>query len=242
MADSDQLEHKYDVVIPYKVARNGSTEELRMALRSIDKNLLSVRDVYIVGDAPDWIQNVIHVQTPQGDTKRVNVGNSYRVAVAIEGLSDDFILMNDDMYIMKPTYKAPNWHGYNLRKFMEMYLSSYPRSYYTKMALRTNEYVPDELPHFELHTPKEFNKHKLADLMGPVPTRSVLLRTLYSNMYNLSDATFHEDVKIYRTQGSKDWHKQERFSEFASSDDNTYETVFHRILMEKFPEKSKYEK
>lgn len=237
----DQRVAKYDVVIPYKM--KGNSDELRMALRTIDSNFLSVRDVYIVGECPSWVENVIHIPSPQNDHKRVNVGKAYREALAQKDLSEEFILWNDDMFILQPMREIPSWHGGPLRDFIKLYSNTYPTGYYTEMARSTGHHIDGDLPHWELHIPVKFNKTKLKELMGPeISPRGLLLRTLYGSAYGVSKSSFHEDVKIHSYSGSKGWYERDRFKEFVSSADNTYLGVIYPRLIRLYPDRSRYEK
>lgn len=82
----------------------GSTQndlELRLSLRSVEKNARNVCRVFIVGNCPDWVQNVIHL--PEEDTFQPFSNHFKKVFRAIDGgISENFLLMNDDFYMMRP--------------------------------------------------------------------------------------------------------------------------------------------
>lgn len=50
-----------DILIPLGTGSRHQDFELRMCLRSIEKHLTGYGNIFIVGDKPDWIQNVIHI-------------------------------------------------------------------------------------------------------------------------------------------------------------------------------------
>jgi hypothetical protein len=75
--------------------------ELRLSLRSIEKNARNLDRVFIVGNCPDWVQNVIHI--PEEDKCFPFSNHMRKVYKAIEGgISENFLLMNDDFFMMKP--------------------------------------------------------------------------------------------------------------------------------------------
>ena len=54
-----------DIVIPYRTSK---TDELKYTLRAIDRHLEHGK-VVIVGDIPDWVQNVLTIPTKRGTHK-----------------------------------------------------------------------------------------------------------------------------------------------------------------------------
>lgn len=228
-----------DIVIPYKKTQDDL--ELRYALRSIEKNFKPVRDVYIVGDRPHWLQNIIHIPNRNNDHKRVNVGYGIRMALWRDELSRDFALWHDDMFLLEPIDEIPLWHGKSLKEFSALYNGIYPSSYYTQAINNTD--LPGEIPHFELHTPFMADKELLAKQLGDeIATRSYLMRTMY--LVNNSDREkweYHQDVKIHSFLGAQGWQNEERFKTFVSSADNVFLGVVYPVLKEMFPEPSRYE-
>ena len=92
-----------DIVIP---CRPGANEELRYALRSL-KNLPH-RDVWIIGGIPDWVRDVRFYEYPRSTTKYETTAQHMVTACRHPEISDPFVLMNDDFYIMKPMKTVPN--------------------------------------------------------------------------------------------------------------------------------------
>lgn len=83
----------------------GSTwqdNELRFSLRSAAQ-FLPHRRVFIVGQCPAWLRGVIHI--PASDRYEVKVRNTLaKLALAVEHpkLQEDFVLMNDDFFLLRP--------------------------------------------------------------------------------------------------------------------------------------------
>lgn len=75
-----------------------------MSLRSVEAHF-KVRDVYIIGYKPDWLQDVIHldIQDPftNGKNKDGNITQKVLAACCLPGLSNRFVRMSDDQYFIK---------------------------------------------------------------------------------------------------------------------------------------------
>jgi glycosyltransferase involved in cell wall biosynthesis len=80
--------------------------ELRYSLRSIEANLPHGR-VWVFGGKPDWACNVEHVPFAQSGTRFENTTAGLRAACEHPGVSDPFLLMNDDFYVMRATDVVP---------------------------------------------------------------------------------------------------------------------------------------
>ena len=106
------------VLIPY-LRSEAAGEELKYALRSLQENLKLPFQVVIIGDREDWFSpNIIHiphevhlikedcncpapsmVRNPQAD-----VTHKIFTAIASGEIEGDFILSNDDIFLLGPTY------------------------------------------------------------------------------------------------------------------------------------------
>ena len=232
---------KYDVVIPYKTPSNFSEEELRYTLRSIAKNFLSLRNVYIIGDCPNWVKRVIHIPTSQGYSKVDNVRAAHSIAVTRPEISDNFVLWSDDIYLLRPIQQIPLWHGGPLGNFLNTFKNRYLLSYYTSIIERTTNVVPGELPHWELHIPVVMNKESLSYILETYGGRGLLGRTLYGNIFHEGSGQYHQDVKLYRVEESKGWQTNPRYDTFVSSDDSTFYKILALPLANQFPDPCKFE-
>ena len=234
-----RVDNRVDVIIPYKSTHDQL--ELRFALRSIDKNFKNLGTVYLVGDKPDWVRNVVHVYNSNKDHKRLNVGYALRMALWQDELRENIVIWHDDMFLLKELDTIPVWHGKSIKELSRLYNGIYPTSYYTR-KIRTAD-IPTELPHFELHTPMPASKKLLAEQLGDhPPQKSYLMRTAYMiKNTDPKDWEYHEDVKIHSYPGSRGWQDQERFDTFVSSADNTFLGVILPILRKRLQEPSQFE-
>lgn len=185
-----------DVVYVYKMQKSN---ELAWSVKSL-KNIEHGR-VLVVGDQPD-VEGVEHFKPPVNRWSMLSpvhdVINKLRYACSLD-ISDNFILMNDDFFICKPT-EIPVAHRGTLGDHIKW---RNLKDNYSGQLKKTKEYlenkgIKDPLS-YELHVPMVFNRQRLADLIEntlPVITNSapILIRSVYGNIYNIGGEQM-EDVK-----------------------------------------------
>jgi len=92
----------------YTIKANDSTwedNELRYSLRSIEKYLSGVGQVFIIGDCPDFLTNVIHIPATDEENREWKDRNIYRkllIACNDVRISENFLFVNDDHYLTQP--------------------------------------------------------------------------------------------------------------------------------------------
>jgi len=97
-----------DVVISYLHTKNNG-EELRYALRSIHRNVLWPRKVWVVGDREDWFSDELGFlqvnQLPKGIPHRRVRDGAHKVLTwgELPDAAPFFVWWYDDVYAMKPT-------------------------------------------------------------------------------------------------------------------------------------------
>lgn len=229
--------------IVYFVREGEDNEELRYSLRSLSN--LPHNTVHIVGYKPSWVTNVNHIDITQDKGgKNLNTTHNMLIAAKNEDVSEDFILMNDDFFIMKPLSELPHYNRGDIQKVADYY-KQYDSMYYRGM-LDTRAYmeklgIKTSLS-YELHIPMVFNKKNVIAMFEQYykdqPPVSVLhKRTLYGNMFNYGGTTI-DDVKVYTRRG-----RTNRESVFLSTEDSIWEeSIVGRYIRRVFPNKSQYEK
>lgn len=240
------------------VLGNGSrwkNNEIRFSLRSIEKNLTGVGNVFIVGVKPDFLQNVIHIEADDIFEPGINAdGNIITKVLAAcndERLSDDFLFINDDHLVLKPT---PIWTVEALHKGnMERYEEDYWKLNYWRTRLkRTMETLVERgLPayHFDCHTPIIFNKEKFKEVMAGFDYQSdigLTMKSLYGNsVYNTNKIRVKlSDQKktIFKNYKLDEIEQRLKRCRFMSFNDDGLNKALIRWLAKTFPTKSGYEK
>jgi hypothetical protein len=168
----------------------GSTwkdNELRYSLRSVEKNIVDSGNVFIVGEKPDWLQNVYHISFPDAYQKKwCNVYSKLTRACKSPALSSDFLLFNDDFFILQPI-KAENYPFY----FSSIMATQ--NSFLKTKVLTTPEIIASLMPkshgpvrNFSVHRPVRINKKKYAEMPQPDLTMAGYCgRNYYCNFYNV---------------------------------------------------------
>jgi hypothetical protein len=192
-----------DLVVP--VREGAVNEQLRYALRSWAAHLPH-RHVWLIGHRPQWAAGVGHLPNRQGGTKYVNTTAAMRVACEHPEVSDPFVYLNDDMFVMHTVDTMPVLHRGPVRE-VEAYYEARASGVYLRGMRETRELLgrlghPDPLS-YELHVPMPVDKQGMLDALAIGRDIPVLhKRTLYGNLAELG-GTQIRDVKILhrRPQG-----------------------------------------
>lgn len=229
-----------DVLYPVRESREN--EELRFSLRSLEN--LPHDKVFIVGYKPKWVKNVHHIPTEQGPKeteKYQNVLNNLLTAVEAPELSEEFILMNDDFFILKPLTELPTYHRGQMREVIDYYGKYGTGFFYEHMQdvkALLHELGYKKPKSYELHIPMKFEKKKLKKVLELSRDRGVYnKRTLYGNIYKIGGEQI-KDVKTTKVR-KKDWAEDQMF--LSSNDQNLSRGELGKFLRKKFPNPSKYE-
>ena len=231
-----------DLDIVYFVKESPTNEELRFSLRSVDKNMPHKR-VWIFGGCPRGIAPDIRVKVKQnGKTKWDRVRNMFQVACENKELTDDFILFNDDFFIMKPTDHIDTLYRESLAKHIQILETGYNNkpSEYSRLLRRSMAQL-DELGcptlSYELHTPFIFNKKKMLKLIIEHPDWRAT-RTMYGNVYDIGGKK-SSDVKVFSSKTELDY-KNLRFLSTDDSVVNINNDIW-RYIKSQFKQKCEYE-
>lgn len=223
-----------DVV--YFVKDGHRNEELRYSLRSVCKNMKYNR-VWIFGGCPRNITPDIHVRVDQtGKTKWDKVRNMFLMACENKELTDDFILFNDDFFIMQPMGKVEPLYRCTLEDHLKV-LGAGPYRNLLKEMKEELEAREKTTYSYELHTPFVFNKKKLLKLIKDNPDLHCT-RTMYGNIYKVGGEQ-HGDVKIFSSKPGFDY----KNSALLSTDDSVVNVNNDawRYITKQFQGNCKYE-
>lgn len=90
-------------------------EEIRYSVRSLEKYMLDLGRIFIVGEDPGFLPLAVHV--PASDSSIYKWLNGYckvKKACSIDGLTEDFLLMNDDFFMLD-YFTGAEWPFYALK-------------------------------------------------------------------------------------------------------------------------------
>lgn len=228
------------------VCRDGDNEELRYSIRSAVANLKH-DNIWVVGGKPDWYTGN-YVAVPQRHSKYENVRANLYAIVNSTDISDDFILMNDDFFILSKIVRLGTYHAGHIRDRIKELQARYRASAYITILKNSLRHlmrlgIPNPL-NYALHVPFTMNKDKLKPLLE----LDVSWRTVYGNLYYKGGIEVNslnesgKDVKVYTRLGQvQEQPKNTLSKKFLSSQDDSFETVLPRLIT-LFPNPSQYEK
>lgn len=214
------------------ICRSGPNEELKYSIRSAVQNL-PIKNIWVVGNKPDWYcGNFIDVK--DNDDKFNNIVTCYKAIITNNKISDDFILMNDDFFVLKPIKQIFHYYDGLLTDKIIDHISVSGNSKYARLLKEALKILKskgiNEPLNYDIHTPIIFNKNKLL----PIINLSLAPRSMYGNIYNIGGLNV-KDVKIYKNTTNIN------FDSFISTEDNSFKLIANELdLM--FPNKTIYEK
>ncbi len=219
--------------------RPGENEELRYSIRSVLKNAKFINNIWVVGAKPDWyVGNFIAVK-PVGNSF-ANVRENLKNVIDNDNISEDFVLMNDDFFIMENINSVSHYYGGMLSDRSMRHQELAGPNYYANMLMKTHKVLKqkgiDKPLNYELHVPMLFNKTKLSQTIE----QPFSIRSYYGNTYDLGGEDI-KDVKIYshprfRVASSS----MDNSTPYVSTDDESFKQI-RSIMQEMFPDKSDYE-
>jgi hypothetical protein len=221
------------------ICRKGENEELRYSLRSVVKNLPESR-VWVVGYKPDWyVGDFIYVEDKS--TKFNNIRSALSAAAKHPEVSNNFVYMNDDFFLIKPVEKLNTYDGGLLSDKIARYRQVNPTSGYAISLKKTMEHLKNlgvKNPiDYDIHVPMIFNKEKLAEIAYmPFQTRSI-----YGNLYQIASETITDVKRYHRGSYMNELSYTGNDYPFISSEDKSFDLLKETILADMFPEPSKYE-
>lgn len=231
-----------DVIIPLNTDSPHQNIELRYALRSIQKFLTGYRRIYIIGDCPDFIHNVVHI--PYKDKSKYKQRNILMkiLRACEESVSDDFMMFNDDHFQLQQEDAAN--YPYYASGTIEAEIMRCKGDYKSSLVNTLSALQYLSTWNFDCHLPIRYNKSKFINVMSfydwSVP-HGYVIKSLYCNTLNIQPM-MTADGKVY------DAISQEKLDEMVatrpciSTSNYALTNIMLRKLEALFPEKSVYER
>jgi hypothetical protein len=224
------------------ICKDGDNEELRYSIRSVMASFPDAK-VWLVGGRPSWYTgDFIFIQ--QRSAKYINAVNNLKAICASEDISEEFVLMNDDFYIIKPIDSVETFHGGLLLDKINLYKKISQKSGYIFKLEKTFDKLRDlglKSPlDYELHLPMIMEKKKLKITLKH--GSDFLWRSMYGNLFNVGGVQI-EDVKVY-TEGpltAKSYQIKNKEHRYLSSTDTSFRMLYDNILKDLFKTKCTYE-
>lgn len=223
-----------DVVYPLGTGSKWKNNEIRYSLRSL--KYINHDKVFIIGDVPNFIHNVIEVKIKDKSTKQESVINKLIKICKREDLSEDFIYMNDDfIFLKKQEIKT-----YTNKTLNELANKYDPLESQYGVAIRKCREIlikaKKPIKNYEIHYPLIINKTKF--LKAVKKAQNTTYRSIYGNYYELPSIET-KDFKIYTLNQFKAYKNRQLIS---LSDRMVRKGKVRSFLRKKFPTKSIFER
>ena len=224
------------------ICRDGENEELRYSIRSV-LNSFPEATVWLVGGKPEWYSGHC-VPVEQNSNKYANALKNLKSLCEHPEISDNFVLMNDDFFIIKKINSVDQFYNGLLSDKINRFTQITGSSMYIKKLITTNKKLIDlgiKNPiDYELHTPMPMNKTGLLDVIEKYP--ECLWRSMFGNLYNVG-GTQMDDVKIYVNK--RHLARSNEITDnsiYMSTEDTSLKVMLDKMLRQMLPEPSIYEK
>ena len=220
--------------IVYFVKDTKENEELKYSLRSL-KNLEHDK-VWFFGGNPNGLRPDKLVRVWQNQpTKYDNVHVMYSWVLQSE-VSDDFIMFNDDFFVMDKVAEVLPVHRGSLYEYIvKVEDNNGGMTAYTRRLRKTTKALEEAgLPTrcYELHIPMVFNKEKLQAALKKFPGLNGV-RSIYGNMYYEGNRI--PDCKVFK------FDQPLPEGPFLSTSDDTWKYYIGDMIKEKFDTPSRFE-
>jgi hypothetical protein len=224
------------------ICRSGDNEELRYSIRSVVKNMPQ-GNIWLIGNKPDWyIGNFIPVDDIGG--KFTNITNAISIAANSDQISDDFVLMHDDFFAIKPVKNIPIMHNGLLLDKIKEYQELDPGSRYAAILSKAYAYlrrrgIRNPLD-YDIHVPMIMNKNNLKNVVN----KTNAPMSVYGNIFNIGGEQV-TDVKIYTKFNKLHDRSHDVINSdfpFVSCEDKSFAHLHRSILREMLPNKTIYER
>lgn len=236
-----------DIVIPLGSGSVNNDVEIRIALRSIEKNAIGYRKIYIIGCTPSFLLNNERIcLIPLKEfkcNKEARISEKIRWAFNNLDVTQKIAFWNDDYVLLKKIdiRTIPNYHKGNLYRKKN--------KGYQKILNNTRNYLilnkHGDL-NFDCHVPIIYDRNNFLSIKeqwdDSVKGSGFCAKSLYGNNFCSDDNIRIKDIKL-----GSNWNKkinkiirQKRW--IISYSDNALKNGFAEWLLKTFPNKSSFEK
>jgi hypothetical protein len=230
-----------DVVIPLGRGSLHDNMELRYCLRSLHKFCPDVENVFIIGQCPSFLINVIHIPFQDNSDKRFIALNIYKkimCACSDKRVSDNFYFFSDDHFLLSE-FTGLFFNSGSLSHAVNM-INLYSSYYHT--IENTYNYLKKG-NNFNVHCPIIYNKEKFIHSVGKCNWKTpygYAIKSVYCNLNELT-GPYIADLKIKMNLKKEQIYALIKGRPFFSIGDTAVNKFLKEVLEELYPEKSPYE-
>ena len=234
-----------DIIIPLGTGSKNNNDELRLFLRSIEKNGIGYRKIIVVAsEIPNWLQNVTTLQ--MADTLKHNKdGNIIRKVLfaltAVPDITPEFVWSSDDCVLLQEfdfSTVPPIYNARNKERF------PVDGSIWQRRIRRTFEFFEKRNLHlkhnFESHVPQRFPGRKLLRAMRNTDYQSDIGYGINTLFHGLLGITGGFEQKLFKVTCESE--KVPALDKVLLGYNDKGFATLKKELFRMFPSKSKYER
>ena len=227
-----------DIVIPLGTESRWHDNELRFALRSIEKNLTGYRNVVIVGWCPPWVQNVIHIKKEdRAGKKQFSIFQKTLAAFDHPETSDSVVFWNDDHFLMVPmdVKDFRYWYEETIDEWSQKAIGNYKGAILNTANLKgLNRFFTD------IHIPIVYQRAKFRKLLELDWSKEYVIKTAYT-MNEVGNFEQLVDLKVNKAMPYEQWVGKTKDRKWLSIGPYGVCAGLVQLLTEHFPKRSQYE-
>jgi len=236
------------VVIPIKSDTKNNNIELIYALRSLEKNLNGLGDIFIIGNKINSLKGLKYIECKDDKGSQFKERNIYRKILSAcndERVSNNFICTNDDIYLTKEfdANSLPFYHKSELINTMSKNAGDYRKSlnHTRKLLMKMKNTTLD----YDTHFPILYNKEHFCTFASEETNWnqpfSYVIKSLYCNRKGVK-GEYGGDCKIQTKMTYEEIVNKIGDKSFFSTSDGCMNEDMIKYLNELYPTKSKYER
>jgi len=164
-------------------------KELRMSLRSLEQNVIGDYRVFVIGDCPATLADIVYVKHDRtlavDHAKCVDAVRKLELAIATKQIGEHFVYMADDIALLAPFQPADLHERFALYEVMpgQMPLNKMNDALVLRTVNALRERGLKRVWYYETHMPRLFEKRKLQEVISlyKPAENGLMIPTLYFN-------------------------------------------------------------
>lgn len=249
--ESNPCETPIDYIIPLGDGSRSDNDELRILLRSLDRNAENLGRIIIVSQcAPEWLRNVIVVpmDDPLPRNKDGNIINKILAGIRMVGVNGEFVWSADDLALVRPVdiSTLPPIYNRNGRAHFAEEARKPKHRWHERMARTFDlaESLGFKLEcNYEAHAIQRINASELLGAIRKVDYESGIGYGIMTLFAMLTDRMGGEPQERWKTCHETEESAKANFGcvPFVQYNDKSFLNGLRSRLFQVFPMKSRYE-
>lgn len=236
-----------DIVYVLGTGSISMNNEIRFSLRSLEKYVTGWRNVYIIGERPKWIKDVIYHKvvdkSKQDHCKALNILEKIKFACNLPDLSDEFLFINDDHFFTDYT-DAAAYDYYYADEEMTNIIENRPNTDNYRSIINKTTQIWPKTHYFDIHKPIRYNKNTFLAMCDAIDfnksDNGYLIKTSYCNFAKVK-GVYSPDCIIRKKMNRDEIDKMTLFTDVFSIHDEAINKDLINYFDQNYPIPSRFE-